>query len=190
MAVIDAKERKRERRISRLEWKWKRRVLTNTFIVWQLTATVVWLSNSGSVLRLDLLRFVRPYVAATGIMQNWSMFSPNPDNRDLFVQTVVHYASGRIRYWDYPRMANMDYFTRYRRERFRKLIEISHLDQSSMFWPSLAVYAARVNQVPNDPVIRVDLVRHWRIIPPPGNPMPNYQTFQFFSKVVSPEDLR
>src|SRR5712692_8347704 len=98
------------------------RMLINAFIFWHLFALTIWLLPE-SALRQNCFGLVSPYMTWTGFMQSWSLFSPNPAPMQVYVEARIRYAEGRVRSWDYPRMVNMGYIERYRRERFRKLIE-------------------------------------------------------------------
>jgi len=162
----------------------------NAFILWNLFALGIWLLPN-SELRQTVSEVVRPYLMLTGLAQGWTMFSPNPSDVDLYIEARITYADGQVRGWSYPRMIDMGYVERYRRERFRKMIEIANQDTSRMVWPSLARYAARRNNTdPRNRPVAVDLVRHFRIVPPPGFPWGPFRTFVCFKTKISPEDLR
>src|SRR5438132_1633130 len=107
------------------------RMLINAFILWHLFALTIWLLPE-SALRQSCFGLVSPYMTWTGFMQSWSLFSPNPAPMEVYVEARITYADGRVRSWVYPRMVNMGYLERYRRERFRKLIEMAHPDENSM----------------------------------------------------------
>jgi hypothetical protein len=169
---------------------WWGRILINAFILWHLFALTIWLLPE-SALRQSCIGLVSSYMTSTGFMQTWTMFSPNPAPVEVYVEARITYADGRARSWIYPRMASMGYIERYRRERFRKLIEMAHPDVNSMVWPSLARYAARRNDVyPRNPPVSVSLVRHFRAIPPPGLLFAPFQTYVFFRTPVGPGNLR
>jgi hypothetical protein len=60
-----------------------------------------------------------------------------------------------------------------------------------MVWPSLARYAARHNHTdPRNPPVQVELVRHWRLVPPPGEPVRPFNVYAFYKKDITPEELR
>jgi hypothetical protein len=165
-------------------------VLINAFLLWHLFALTVWLLPE-SALRESTIGLVSPYMTFTGFMQSWSMFSPNPAPMEFYVEARVTYADGSVRSWVYPRMVSMGYIERYRRERFRKLIEMAHPDVNRVVWPSLARYAARRNNTdPRRPPVSVALVRHFRAIPPPGILFAPFQSYVFFTAPVLPGDLR
>ena len=167
-----------------------RRPLINAFILWHLFALTIWLLPA-SALRESFAQNVLPYMTLTGLMQSWTMFSPDPSKLDMYVEARLTYADGQVRSWIYPRMINLGYFERYRHERFRKFIELAHLEDNRMVWPSVALYPARVNNLsPHNPPVQVQLVRHFRFTPPPGNTWPPYQTYTFYTQPILPQDLR
>ena len=166
------------------------RLIVNVFVLWHLFALTIWLLPE-SALRQSCADIFRPYMTFTGLMQSWTMFSPDPSKLDLYVEARIKYADGQVRSWIYPRMSELGYVERYWHERFRKFIELTHLDQNQMVWPSLARYPARLNNVyPDNPPVQVQLVRHFRFTPPPGVPWPDYQTYTFFTLPILPRDLR
>jgi hypothetical protein len=173
-----------------LAGRWWGRILINAFILWHLFALTIWLLPE-SALRQSWIGLVSPYMTWTGFMQSWSLFSPNPAPMEVYVEARITYADGRARSWVYPRMVNMGYLERYRRERFRKLIEMAHPDENRVVWPSLARYAARRNNLnPGNPPVSVALVRHFRAIPPPGLLFAPFKTYLFFQMPVRSGDLR
>src|SRR5215212_11118372 len=97
----------------------------NAFILWNLFSVGIWLLPN-SALRQSCAELVRPYLMITGLAQGWTMFSPNPSDVDLYIEARITYANGQVRGWNYPRMIDMGYVERYRRERFRKMIEIAN----------------------------------------------------------------
>jgi len=187
------KQAVRARRLRRLMRRsWTRR-LVNVFLLWHILALSVWLfaDDNPSALIQSLLPNVRPYIAWAGLMQSWHMFSPDPTTLDVSVEARITYADGHTIAWPFPRLADMGYGERYQRERFYKFIENAHQDQHRELWPYLARYAARCNRTdPRVPPISVTLIRQFRRIPPPGVPLPPYQTEQFFSTNISPRDLQ
>jgi len=166
------------------------RLVVNLFILWHLYALTIWLLPE-SALRQSCVQTVTPYMTFTGLMQSWTMFSPDPSKLDLYVEARITYANGQERSWSYPRMVNLGYVERYRHERFRKLIELAHLEQNSMIWPSVARYAARVNNIyPHNPPVDVRLIRHFRFTPRPGEEWLPYQTSEFFKLAILEQDLQ
>lgn len=165
----------KQRRVNRLEKRWWLRRAVNLFIVWHLFALFIWLVPGQSAIVQACVGTVRPYMIMTAFAQSWSMFSPNPDHLDVFLEAKITYANGRVKFWEFPRMARMSYAKKYEEERWRKMIEVVTHGGNQQLWPSLARYAARVNNPdPRNPPVKVELIEHSRIIPPPGQPIPPY----------------
>ncbi len=187
----------RRRRINRLERRWWGRKAINLFIVWHLFALSIWLLPFNSAIVPFFAPFVRPYVVSTGFAQSWSMFSPDPDKLDVYLEAQIRYADGETRAWFFPRMVGMGYTKKYEQERWRKLIEVSTHGGNQMLWPALARYAARVNDYDTqNPPTSVELVQHSRTVPPPGQPIPPYAVTPLQTNsgpsitVIRPEDLK
>lgn len=165
----------KRRRIGRLARRWWGRKLVNLFIVWHLFALAIWLLPSSGAIVQDCLGVVRPYMTTTGFAQSWNMFSPRPDNLDVYLEAEITYANGEKRPWPFPRMVHMGYTRRYQEERWRKTVEVATHNGSPALWTALARYAAR--QAPGDsqnPPVSVKLIQHSRFIPPLGQPIPPY----------------
>lgn len=134
---------------------------------------------------------IRPYMIGSGFMQGWGMFAPDPFSLDLYLTANVHYADGTVRTWEFPRMEHMGFWERYQKERWRKYAEIVHQDSYKFLWPPMARYVARVNNIyPNNPPVSVDLVRHWRNVRAPDQAPAAFDSFQFCTVQIKPEDLR
>ncbi len=171
----EQQDRVRERRIVRVERRWWGRVAISLLILWHAFALFVWLMPGNTPIVQACLGTVRPYLVTTSLVQSWQMFSPNPDNTDVFLSANITYADGSVRPYTFPRMATMDYAKRYREERWRKFTEVSTHSVQPGLWAAAARYAARVNDTnPNNRPVSVELIRHSRQVPPPGVPLPPY----------------
>lgn len=173
--TLDERQRVKQRRVNRLEKRWWKRRIINGFLIWHAFALFIWLVPGNSAIVQACVGMVRPYMVVTAFAQNWSMFSPNPDHMDVYLEAKITYADGETRFWDFPRMVHMNYVRRYEEERWRKMTEVATHGGNHNLWPSLARYAARVNDFdPQNPPVSVELIQHSRIIPPPGQAIPRY----------------
>ena len=171
----EARRQVKQRRVNRLEKRWWKRRLINVFIIWQAFAVFLWLAPSNSAIVQALIGVVRPYMVMTAFAQSWSMFSPNPDHLDVYLEAKITYANGQVKSWEFPRMVHYGYVKRYEEERWRKMTEVVTHGSNQNLWPMLARYAARVNNPdPHNPPVRVEMIQHSRIIPPPGQAIPPY----------------
>ncbi len=165
----------KQRRVNRLEKRWWKRRAVNLFILWQMFAVFIWLVPGNSAVVQALVGVVRPYMIITAMAQSWSMFSPNPDKMDVYLEAKITYANGQTKSWEFPRMAHLNYVKRIEEERWRKMTEVVTHGGNHQLWRPLARYAARVNDTdPRNPPVKVELFQHMRVIPPPGQPIPGY----------------
>ena len=171
----EERRRVKQRRVNRLEKRWWGRRAINLFIVWHLFALFIWLVPGNSAIVQACVGTVRPYMVVTAFAQSWSMFSPNPDHLDVFLEARITYADGEVKSWEFPRMVHFNYAKKYEEERWRKMTEVVTHGGNHQLWPALARYAARVNNTePNNLPVKVALIQHSRIIPPPGQRIPPY----------------
>ena len=171
----DERLRVKQRRVDRLEKRWWRRRAVNLFLIWHIFALTIWLIPGNSAVVQACVGLIRPYMIITAFAQSWSMFSPNPDHMDVWLEARIHYAQGPPHTWEFPRMVHMGYVRRYEEERWRKMTEVATHGGNHNLWPILARYAARVNNPDSqNPPVSVELIQHSRIIPPPGQPIPAY----------------
>jgi len=171
----EARRQVKQRRVNRLEKRWWKRRLINLFIIWHAFALFIWLMPGNSAIVQWFVPVVRPYLTVTAFAQSWSMFSPSPDHLDVYLEAKITYANGQVKSWEFPRMVHYGYVKRYEEERWRKMTENVTHGSNQNLWPMMARYAARVNDPdPHNPPVRVALIQHSRIIPPPGQAIPPY----------------
>lgn len=193
MRTEEERKEVRYRRVVRVTRRYWARIGVTLFVCWHLMAIAIWTLPQISVQYPVLGSWVRAYLTTTGFNQGWTMFSPNPYSLDVYVECRIHYSDGTVRSWNYPRMYDLNYWTRYQKERWRKYVEVANLDQYKYLWPSMATYAAKMNNIyPGNPPTMVDLVSHKHTVPAPmpGTPDNAWQTFQFTSVAITPEDLK
>lgn len=182
-------------------WKF---AFINAFIVLQLYVIIFW-GLPGSNFRNIMVRPVEAYVIKTGLWHSWDMFSPDPLAINFHVEAQITLADGIVRIWEFPRMEKMGYWERYQKERFRKWRERVRQDNYRVVWEDTARYVARKVHDPNNPPVKVALVRRWGPVPPPesegpkGSRLRDYQplprtvempfNFRFLSYDVKPGDL-
>jgi len=171
------------------------RIAISAFVAFHLFAIVAWCIPLESPLTARCREWVRPYMVWVGLFQKWDMFAPDPSKLNNYLTATVVYADGRASVWNFPRMAEMGIFEKYRKERYRKYANDNlRLDGFAALWPDAARYIARANNRPGNPPTRVDLVRHWSLVPPPGSSAVEsdapWSHFTFFRYSVAPGDLQ
>lgn len=137
-------------------------------------------------------RAVRGYLDWTGLWQYWDMFAPNPSNLDLWVDAEVTFQDGTRRVQTYPRMANLPIPQKYAMERFRKFLERANAEAFDFLWAPFAQHMAlEAFADPDNPPVRVVLIRHFRYIQPPSKPTPEaYTAVRYFEYDVDQTALR
>ena len=149
----------------RLESSRAGRAAISVFIVFTIVSVVVW-NLPPSALKDDALAVTGPYIRATGLNQNWGVFSPNPRRHSLLLFARVRYADGSEEVLS----------TAARRPPGRRLLglpleEVGRVDEHRRAQRALAPaadwFARRARAQGRDPVT-VTLVRRWRDLLPPG----------------------
>ena len=172
------------------------RKILSLFILFYLAAIFVWTLPSGP-LRNHLVRYVEPTLLATGLWQNWEMFSPSPQIINFHLDADVIFKDGHHKVWTFPRMEEMGILRRYQKERYRKWRERIRQDNYASVWPDTGRFIARLNYDPSNPPVQVLLWRHWADIPPPKEasyqPIPSHYVhgnhFNFFTYNIVSGDL-
>src|SRR5580704_8352483 len=112
-----------KRRVFRSRLHFAGKVVVSILLLWHLWAVAAWNLPQTSPLFANQTAdgsLVRNYMVASGFMQGWGMFAPDPYSLDLFVEARIHYSDGTTRLWEFPRMAHMSKWERYGKERWRK----------------------------------------------------------------------
>lgn len=172
----------------------------NAFIAFHVCCIAVW-SVPGPLQPAAVravVDVVTPYMIRSGLWQGWDMFAPDPLALEIDLVAEVTFADGHQATWIFPRMQEMPYLERYRKERWRKWRERVRLDAFAQIWPDTARWIARRFDGPWHPVRSVALVRRWKAIPAPVGPrldpsaMANapVSEYRFFVLPISPGDLR
>lgn len=157
------------------EGVWGRRLgrpVIRLFVCFHVVAVASWALTSPTS-TAPLGRMVRtrlgPYMEATALRQQWSMFAPNPLMENVRLEAEVSFQDGARTTWRFPRVQEMGYFERYRAERHRK-------------WASERVAAGR------PPTIVLDAAAQYvaRQVAPPGNPPRKVELVRYLARIPSP----
>jgi hypothetical protein len=107
-----------------------------------------------------------PYMIALGMNETWQTFAPRPKSAEEFMKAVVVTLRGKTEVYTFPRMEDLSYADRYRKERFRKFEESLLCKDCSGLWPDVERYVARKYETPMDPSDRVVLIKFESAIDP------------------------
>jgi hypothetical protein len=164
----------------------------STFILFHLIAITCWVVPTNFWLAAGVRELVRPYMLWTGLFQSWDTFAPDPLAVNSFVKAVVVTRDRRIHVWAFPRMEELSFSERYRKERYRKFAEVILQEKNAAIWPDIAKHIARLFNSQTDPPEKVLLVQYQTDIAPGADetheptPKPN----DFYEDDIQPEDLR
>ena len=169
-----------------------RRGAVNIFILFHLIAIACWTMPWNFAVVRDVRAVVGPYMIWSGLFQTWDMFAPNPSSVNSYIKAIVITRNHHLKVWTFPRMEELSIGERYRKERYRKFVEVLPNPQNGILWPAVAGHAARLFNNPNDPPEKVMLIQFRADITPGEDeshepvPEPNV----FYDDYVEPGDLR
>jgi hypothetical protein len=138
-------------------------VLISVFLAFTIGAILV-VNLPDSELRADLQRVTDPYVQATGLDQNWAIFS-HPRTISAYVDARVDFADGTTRVVPIPASHGLGTIVRYR---WQKYEEIIRPDTGRPFWADYARFVAATSRGPGRVPVRVTLLRRYAQTRPPG----------------------
>jgi hypothetical protein len=164
----------------------------SVFILFHLIAITCWVLPTNVWPVAGVKELVRPYMLWTGLFQSWDTFGPNPVDVNSYVKAVVVTRNRKILIWAFPRMEELGFAERYRKERYRKFVEVMQQLASAPIWPDIAKHVARMFNSPADPPDKVFLIQYVRPIKPGADEgdQPALKSSVFYEGYVQPEDLK
>jgi len=141
------------------------RAVLHALILFHLAAVVGWsfttAESPAPLNKLVRARF-RHYMMSLGLTQGWNMFA-NPPMSNIYLDAAVTLQDGSQMTWPFPRMGELGYFERYRKERYRKWA-VEHVwasgNMDARVAEAAARFAARQVERPGNEARRVELVRY------------------------------
>jgi hypothetical protein len=129
------------------------------FILFHLIAITFWVLPWNVAPLRGVREIVRPYMVWSGLFQTWDMFAPDPKSINSYIKAVVITENRHIKVWTFPRMEELSFPERYRKERYRKFEEVLQGQQSEALWPDVATHIARLLKSPGDLPDKVLLIQ-------------------------------
>jgi hypothetical protein len=129
----------------------------SVFILFQLfaiTVVAVPLKAFSNVKEL-----VMPYMRWSGLYQSWDMFGPDPVSVNSYVKAVIISRDRHMQVWSFPKMEELGFGERFRKERYRKFLEVLPQQQYAPLWPDVASHLARSLNNPADPPDKILLIQ-------------------------------
>jgi hypothetical protein len=128
---------------------------------------------------------VMPYMRWSGLFQSWDMFGPDPVKVNSYVKAVIISRDHHMQVWSFPKMEDLGFGERFRKERYRKFLEVLPQPQFAPLWPDVAVHLARSLNNPADPPDKILLIQFQSDIhpgadeasEPPARPNVFYEAF-------------
>jgi hypothetical protein len=164
----------------------------SVFIVFHLIAIICWTVPNDFLFVVEVRDLVGPYMQWTALTQSWDTFAPDPKAVNAYVKAVVITRKHHIHVWTFPRMEQLSFTERYRKERYRKFAENLVEEKNAILWPDIARHVAGLYKNPADPPDKVMLVEFLADITPwadkddAGTPRP----IVFYEDFLEPEALR
>jgi hypothetical protein len=169
-----------------------RQVAISIFILFNLVAITCWVIPGNVPVLGGIKDLVRPYLAWSGLFQSWDTFAPNPKDDNSYIKTVVITQNHHLQVWTFPRMEQLSLAERYRKERYRKFIEVVPDSRNAVIWPDIAKHLAWQFRSPTDPPDKVVLINFQSWIQPGVDEAhtPNATPTIFYDDYVPAENSR
>jgi hypothetical protein len=167
-----------------------RRGVISAFILFHLfviTVVAIPLKAFSGVKELVL-----PYMRWSGLFQSWDMFGPDPVKVNAYVKAVVISRDRHMQVWSFPRMEDLGLGERFRKERYRKFMEVLPQPQLAPLWPDVATHLARSLNNPADPPDKILLIEFQSDIRPGSDDSPESEARPnvFYEDYLPPGALR
>ena len=135
---------------------------------------------------------VMPYMRWSGLFQSWDMFGPDPVKVNSYVKAVVISRDRHMQVWSFPKMEDLGLGERFRKERYRKFMEVLPQPQLALLWPDVAIHLARSLNNPADPPDKILLIEFQSDIHPGSvdSPEPVARPNVFYEDYLPPGALR
>jgi hypothetical protein len=186
-----AKRQKRRAQTSlENETETPRRGAISVFILFHLAA-ITCMALPANFSALNTAReLVQPYMLWIGLFQTWDMFGPDPRATNSYVKAVVITQDHHMHVWAFPRMEELSFAERYRKERYRKFLDVLPQPQNAPLWPDAARHVAMQFSNQNDPPDKVLLIEFQSDIQPEAAQEPTPRPNVFYEDYVQPGALR
>jgi hypothetical protein len=185
-------KRQKRRAQTRLENETEtpRRGAISVFILFHLAA-ITCMALPANFSALNTAReLVQPYMLWIGLFQTWDMFGPDPRATNSYVKAVVITQDHHMHLWAFPRMEELSFAERYRKERYRKFLDVLPQPQNAPLWPDVAKHVAAQFSKQNDPPDKVLLIEFQSDIVPGAAQEPTPRPNVFYDDYVQPGDLK
>lgn len=117
----------------------------------------------------QLTRFTWPVMATMGWVQCWTLFCPTPRDINVHANALIQFKDGSTKIYEFPRTQKMDLFTKFQREKTRKLFvdNMCWPSTSMPLLPSISRFIAKANDDKTNPPDTITLMVNNHLTPPP-----------------------
>ncbi len=144
-----------------------RELFISLFICTYLFYLIAWLSPENETRK----RIIEPINTAWlffGLDQNWRLFSPEIKDINFHTLAILTFEDGSKKIWELPRMKRLDFWQRFKDEKFRKWsIDSLPWPDYKEFHPDFAVYVGKKFYNPSNKPVSLSLQLFWTDIPDP-----------------------
>jgi hypothetical protein len=175
-------------------WKDYRKIVISIFLCWNLIA-IGFHMCAPSIFRDRVLAGLNPYLWYTGLWQDYCVFAPNPKDYNIQLSANVYFGNGQKQEFRFPNPANDNHLVRMMTERYRKWGHDNvNQPQYKVWWPDTCRWIARkYNRNPASPPVKIELVRQFSEIKPPGSNSPidgPVKYVPFYTYELQPGDMQ
>jgi hypothetical protein len=143
----------------------RRRLLISVFLVVTVGAVLVQ-NMPDSVIKNGLMVPAQPYLNLTGLDQSWSIFSPNPRQRTVYVLARVERSDGSVAVHSIPTGIGLSEYWGYRWQKYEE--SLSDPVRGRPLWRPYAAWVVDQDQRQGGHPVKVTLVRRVSDNLPPG----------------------
>ena len=165
------------------------RAVISGFILF-IIAILLGANLPDSPIKSQINSVVAPMRGVLALGQSWSVFAPNPRRESWEVKARITYSDGTVGTWSKP---NGDAFIgEYRFHRWVKYAEQVWQRRHRGIWPHLAIWLVRTHDSPIRHPVRIELIRRWQPLNPPGSKVTHepWKERTFYVFPVTPQVLR
>lgn len=113
---------------------------------------------------------------ASGSTQHWSVFSPTLNHTIYHETAIITFRDGTNKIYEFPRMAKLSYFERFKHEKLRKIFgDCIPWPGYEQFLPSVARYLAQSNNDIANPPAMLIFEQNYNVNPKPDPNNWNYR---------------
>lgn len=121
----------------------------------------------SSPLKDQINQVVQPVRDLVGLDQYWGVFAPDPRMETWGIRALITYTDGTTAGWSTPQ--GDAFLGEYRFYRWNKYAEQVFQRDRRGIWPDLAKWLIRNYDRPGLHPVRVELIKRWYVMNPPGS---------------------